>query len=66
MPTTKHEVEIEIDEVGNTTIHVKGVKGKSCTSVSELFEKVLGTVKSRSCTTEFYEQGQVNRQIVRK
>lgn len=62
----KHEIEIEIDEMGNATIEIKGVKGQSCSDISKLFEKVLGKVKSRSCKTEFYEQGQVNKQVVKK
>lgn len=47
---------IEINPQGQTTITVKGVKGKSCQDVTRKLEEALGQTASDQRTSEFYEQ----------
>lgn len=54
------EIEIKISENGDITFHVKGVKGKGCSSLTEAMEKALGTVKNRTFTTDYYDPGDVH------
>lgn len=50
-------VEILVDKDGNPQIHVKGVKGKSCTGVTDPLEKALGgQVIERHFTPEYNEE----------
>lgn len=49
------EITITIDQTGNTTVAVKGVKGKNCAALTKEFEESLGNVTSDSKTREFYE-----------
>ncbi len=51
----QHDVEIEIDKMGEVHIHVKGAKGKACMSYVEFFEKLVGPVREQQHTHEFYE-----------
>jgi hypothetical protein len=53
--TRKTEIEVEIDSEGNVTFHVKGIKGKGCLQVAEALEKVLGPIKEKKLTSEYYE-----------
>jgi hypothetical protein len=50
-----HELEIEIGPDGETTVHVKGIKGKKCEGYVKLFEGVLGKVHDSKRTSEYYE-----------
>ncbi|PIE35007.1 hypothetical protein CSA56_05885 [candidate division KSB3 bacterium] len=52
----KQEVEFTITPDGNVEFSIKGVKGKQCLPVAELFN-VLGTVESDQPTAEFYAKG---------
>jgi len=51
----KHEIDIKIDDDGNVTFQVKGVKGKECLAITKDFEEALGIVASREKTSEFYQ-----------
>jgi acylphosphatase len=51
----QREFNITIAPDGNVEVHVKGYKGKSCLEVIKMFEQVVGEIKSRQETTEFYE-----------
>ena len=51
----KHEIEINIDDNGNVSFQVKGLKGKKCLEVTKELEEALGIVKSREKTAEFYQ-----------
>ena len=51
----QREFEITIGADGSVQVHVKGYKGKSCLEAMKLFEKVVGELKSRRETSEFYE-----------
>lgn len=52
-----NEIEIEISPTGDSvSLHVQGVKGKQCLSITEFLEKGLGKVVDRSKTKEFYKE----------
>ena len=53
--TTKNEIEFIIKPDGNVEFTVKGVKGKQCLPIAELF-KLLGEVESEQATADFYAQ----------
>lgn len=50
-----HELEIEIGPDGETTVHVKGLKGKKCEGYLKVFEKLMGLVHGQKKTSEYYE-----------
>lgn len=50
------QVIIDIDAEGNTTVSVKGVKGKSCTDLTKYIEAALGKVTRDDKTPEFHQQ----------
>ena len=49
------ELEITIGPDGAVELHVQGYKGKSCLEVMKVFEQVVGELKERRETSEFYE-----------
>jgi hypothetical protein len=51
----QREFDITIAPDGGVEVHVKGYKGKSCLEVMKMFEQVVGELKSRNETNEFYE-----------
>ncbi len=51
----QREFDITIAPDGGVEIHVKGFKGGKCHEVMKIFEQVVGELKSRSETSEFYE-----------
>ena len=51
----QREFEITIAPDGGVELHVKGYKGKSCLEVMKIFEQVVGELKARRETSEFYE-----------
>ncbi|MHC4831509.1 MAG: DUF2997 domain-containing protein [Planctomycetota bacterium] len=51
----KHEIEITIDDDGNVSFEVKGVKGKKCLEITKDLEEALGMVKSREHTGDYYQ-----------
>ncbi len=52
----REEIEIEIRADGTVEYTIKGVKGSSCESISQLLEQ-LGSVQVEEKTSEFYELG---------
>jgi hypothetical protein len=52
--STKHEIEFTIKPDGTVEFTVKGMKGKRCLSIAQLF-KVLGETESEHATAEYYE-----------
>lgn len=52
----KQELHIEIDDNGNVTIKVEGVKGDACLIETRRLEEALGMVSQRENTHEMYEQ----------
>ena len=51
----QREFEITIGPGGGVELHVKGYKGKSCLEAIKLFEQIVGDIKARRETSEFYE-----------
>ena len=51
----KHEIEIDIDDNGNVSFTVKGVKGKKCLEITKELEQALGIVVKQEKTAEFYQ-----------
>lgn len=51
----QHEVEITIDKSGEVRVHVKGAKGKACLEYAKWLTEIVGKVKSRELTSEYYE-----------
>ena len=51
----QREFDITIGPDGNVELHVKGFKGRGCLEALKLFEEIVGEVKSRRETSEFYE-----------
>lgn len=50
------EITLTFDENDSPVIKVTGVKGKSCTSLTEALEKKLGTVTKDEKTSEYNER----------
>ena len=51
----QREFDIIIAPDGGVEVHVRVYKGKSCLEVMKMFEQVVGELKSRDETCEFYE-----------
>ena len=51
----QHDIEIEIAANGEVKVHVKGVKGPRCMSYVEFLSEVVGPVKQKQLTHEYYE-----------
>lgn len=51
----QHDVEIIISQTGEVKVHVKGVKGKGCLEYAKWLTRVVGKVKDRQLTSEYYE-----------
>jgi len=51
----QREFEITIGKDGSVELHVKGYKGRACLNAVKLFEQIVGEMKSRQETSEFYE-----------
>jgi hypothetical protein len=51
----QHDVEITISRTGEVKVHVRGAKGKACMEYAEWLTRVIGRVKDRQMTSEFYE-----------
>jgi hypothetical protein len=51
----QHDVEITILKSGEVKVHVKGVKGKGCMEYAEWLAEVVGKIKDKQLTSEYYE-----------
>jgi hypothetical protein len=56
---TKSEIEFIIKPDGKVEFTIKGVKGKQCLPIAELF-KVLGDIESEQATAEYYTAEEQN------
>ncbi|MGD2175483.1 MAG: DUF2997 domain-containing protein [Candidatus Brocadiaceae bacterium] len=50
-----HDLEIEIRDNGEVQVHIRGAKGEECLSYVEFLEDVVGPVRERRLTHEYYE-----------
>ena len=57
------EIEIVVSKDGTVTVEAKGVVGASCIDLTRALEEALGTVESRSCKTEYFEQAEAGQQL---
>jgi hypothetical protein len=55
----KSEIEFIIKPDGNVEFTVKGVQGKQCVPIADLF-KVLGEIESDQATAEYYTAEEQN------
>jgi hypothetical protein len=63
----KHEIEINIDDNGNVSFKVMGLKGKKCLAVTKELEEALGIVRSQEKTAEYYQTDtQASTQVEKK
>jgi hypothetical protein len=51
----QHDVEITILKSGEVRVHVKGVKGKGCMEYAEWLAEIVGKIKDKQLTSEYYE-----------
>ena len=51
----QQEFDIEIRKDGEVKVHLKGIKGQKCMRYAELFEKMVGPIKEKEFTAEYYE-----------
>lgn len=56
-------IEIEITPEGETTVSVKGVKGKSCEKITEAIEHALGKASETRRTSEYSAPEQNAQQV---
>jgi hypothetical protein len=60
----QREFDLTIAPDGSVELHVKGYKGKACLEAIKAFEEIIGELKERRETSEFYEPDeQVRHQI---
>lgn len=50
------EIELVFTPDGQVRLETRGLKGKTCLTETEALEKAIGTVASRTRTSEFYQQ----------
>ncbi len=55
MSTENIELEITIDEKGNISYKVNGMKGKGCTEETKFLDEALGEVTKRDFKRDYYE-----------
>jgi Protein of unknown function (DUF2997) len=51
----EREFDITIGPDGAVELHVKGYKGRSCLEAARIFEQLVGELRARRETSEFYE-----------
>lgn len=57
------EIEITVSAQGEVVLEVKGLAGSGCLGLAEGLEKALGSVESRQCKVEFYEQAEAGEEL---
>ncbi|MFX1538550.1 MAG: DUF2997 domain-containing protein [Promethearchaeota archaeon] len=50
------EIEITVDETGNVSYKVKGLKGRGCIKETAFLDEALGEVMKREYTREYYQE----------
>jgi hypothetical protein len=53
---SRREIQFTIDDNGEVSIQVLGVKGEECERLTREIELALGVVSSRQHTSEYYAQ----------
>ena len=57
------EIEVTVSADGQVQIEALGVAGASCIDLTRALEEALGSVESRSCKTEYFEQAEAGQQL---
>ncbi len=58
------ELEIVIGPDGKVVLDIKGVKGRACLKIADLFKKILGSPSDKKLKTDYYEPDtQVQRDV---
>ena len=57
------EIEIVVSLDGTVTVEALGVVGVGCLDLTRALEEALGSVESRECKVEFYEQAEAGEQL---
>ena len=57
------EIEVTVSADGQVQIEALGVVGASCLDLTRALEEALGSVESRSCKTEYFEQAEAGQQL---
>ena len=52
------KIKFVIDENGEVTIDVDGVKGSSCEELTKPFEEILGATESRDYKDSYYQESE--------
>jgi hypothetical protein len=64
MPQREYDISIGPD--GNVEVHIAGFKGKRCLEAMKVFQEIVGDLKSRRETGEFFEPEEEVRHDVRQ
>ena len=51
----QHDVDITISKTGEVKVHIRGAKGKGCLAYSKWLSQVVGKLKDKQLTSEYYE-----------
>ena len=54
----RREIQFTIDENGEVSIQVVGVKGAACEQLTREMEEALGIVKNRQRTSEYWQSNE--------
>ena len=57
------EIEVIVSKDGTITVEAKGAVGPGCLDLTRALEEALGSVESRSCKTEYFEQAEAGQQL---
>lgn len=53
-------ITVEIDEVGDATVDIAGVKGKGCQAIQDVFGRALGTTVKVVTKAEYFQDTNKN------
>ncbi len=60
---TRREIQFTIDDNGEVSIQVLGVKGAECERITREIELALGMVSARQHTSEYYQQAETGQTV---
>lgn len=60
---TRREIQFTIDDNGEVSIQVLGVKGAECERVTREIELALGVVHTRQHTSEYYQEAEITEKV---
>jgi hypothetical protein len=60
---SRREIQFTIDENGEVSIQVLGVKGAECERITREIEQALGVVSARQHTSEYYQANEATETV---